>query len=69
MELLKNSLAELTAVVHIAPNQHVEDHINKVVDEWPVPVVLIPGGSPHIKYDAFAVRPLDLSIHLFLSAC
>lgn len=60
MELLKNSIAELTAVVHIAPNQNVEDHINKVVGEWPVPVVLIPGGSPHIKYDSFAASRVAL---------
>lgn len=58
MELLKSSFSDLTAVIHVAPNRHVEDYISKVVDEWPVPVVLIPGEISRLKYDAFAVRHL-----------
>lgn len=60
MELLKSSFTELTAVIHVAPNRHVEEYISKVVDEWPVPVVLIPGETSRLKYDAFAVRHPNL---------
>ncbi|XP_074358325.1 putative lipid-A-disaccharide synthase, mitochondrial isoform X1 [Apium graveolens] len=60
MELLKSSFPELTAVIHVAPNRHVEDYISKVVDEWPVPVVLIPGEISRLKYDAFAASRVAL---------
>lgn len=60
MELLKSSITELTAVIHVAPNRHVEDYISKVVDEWPVPVVLIPGEISRLKYDAFAASRVAL---------
>ncbi|KAL8119295.1 hypothetical protein AgCh_016722 [Apium graveolens] len=53
-ELRKSSYSELTAVIHVAPNRHMEDYISKVVDEWPVPVVLIPGEISSLKYNAFA---------------
>ncbi|KAL8099770.1 hypothetical protein AgCh_032140 [Apium graveolens] len=56
MELLKSSYFELTTVIHVAPNRHVKDYISKVVDKWPVPVVLIPGEISSLKYDAFSVK-------------
>ncbi|KAK3022004.1 hypothetical protein RJ639_045165 [Escallonia herrerae] len=60
MELLKNSFPDLTAVIHVAPNQHVEDYISKAVNDWPVSVILVPGGSSRIKYDAYAVSKVAL---------
>lgn len=57
MELLKESFPELMSVIHVAPNQHVEKYITEVVHKWPVPVLLLPGGSPKLKYDAFSVSP------------
>ncbi|CAK9141527.1 unnamed protein product [Ilex paraguariensis] len=65
MELLKDSFSELTTVVHVAPNRHVEEYVSKAVREWPVSVVLIPGGSPQLKYDAYSVsdkEPLHLGV-------
>ncbi|CAK9161120.1 unnamed protein product [Ilex paraguariensis] len=64
MELLKDSFSELTTVVHVAPNRHVEEYVSKAVREWPVSVVLIPGGSPQLKYDAYSVRPHS---HFFMA--
>lgn len=54
MELLKDSFPELMSVIHVAPNQHVEKYITGIVHKWPVPAILIPGGLPHLKYDAFS---------------
>lgn len=56
MELLKESFPELVTVIHIASNQHVENYITGAVHKWPVPVILVPGGSPRLKYDALSVR-------------
>ncbi|XP_041008947.1 probable lipid-A-disaccharide synthase, mitochondrial isoform X1 [Juglans microcarpa x Juglans regia] len=60
MELLKESIPELMSVIHVAPNQHVEKYITEVVHKWPVPVLLLPGGSPKLKYDAFSASRVAL---------
>lgn len=60
MELLKNAFSELTAVIHVAPNTHVEEYISKAVHEWPVSVVLVPGGSPCMRYNSFSASRLAL---------
>ncbi|WOH05783.1 hypothetical protein DCAR_0625204 [Daucus carota subsp. sativus] len=60
MEILKSSFTKLTAVIHVAPNRNVEDYIRKVVDEWSIPVVLIPGEISRVKYDAFAASRVAL---------
>lgn len=62
MELLKVSFPELMSVIHVAPNQHVEKYITGIVHKWPVPALLLPGGLPHLKYDAFSVSPLLLCL-------
>lgn len=62
LELLKDSFPELTVAIHVAPNKHVEEYISDTVHEWPVPVVLISGGSPCMKYNAFSVS-LQSSLH------
>ncbi|PPS18045.1 hypothetical protein E1A91_A07G212800v1 [Gossypium mustelinum] len=53
MKLLKDSFPELVTVIHVAPNQLVDNYIAKAVHKWPVPAILIPGGTPQLKYDAF----------------
>jgi hypothetical protein len=66
MELLKDNVPQLMTAIHVAPNQHVENFIGGAVHKWPVPVVLIPGGTTHMRYDAFSVRPvvpLDFHLH------
>ncbi|KAM7492383.1 hypothetical protein LguiA_035304 [Lonicera macranthoides] len=60
MEILKDSFSELTTVVHVAPNQHVEDYISRIVDMWPTSVILIPGGSSRTKYDAYVASRVAL---------
>ncbi|KAJ9176840.1 hypothetical protein P3X46_012112 [Hevea brasiliensis] len=60
MEQLKDSFLELINVIHIAPNQDVENYIRSFVNKWPVPVILIPGGQPHTKYDAFSASSVAL---------
>ncbi|KAA3459198.1 putative lipid-A-disaccharide synthase, mitochondrial [Gossypium australe] len=57
MKLLKDSFLELVTVIHVAPNQRVDKYIAKAVHKWPVPAILIPGGTPQLKYDAFNVSP------------
>lgn len=57
MELLKKSFPELLTIIHVAPNQHVENYIHGVTKKWNVSAILIPGGYPRLKYDAFSVSP------------
>ncbi|XP_056693372.1 probable lipid-A-disaccharide synthase, mitochondrial isoform X2 [Spinacia oleracea] len=54
MELLKGSFPDLRAVMLVASNEHVENYISRLIDHWPVPVILIPGSSLGQKYDAFS---------------
>ncbi|KAE9611114.1 putative lipid-A-disaccharide synthase [Lupinus albus] len=58
-ELLKDTFPNLMTVIHVAPNEHVEKFIAGAVHRWPVPVVLIPGGSTQLRYDAFSVSTID----------
>ncbi|XWS47369.1 hypothetical protein CRYUN_Cryun14cG0146600 [Craigia yunnanensis] len=53
MKLLKDSFPELVTVIHVAPNQLVGNYIARAIHKWPVPTILIPGGTPQLKYDAF----------------
>lgn len=55
VELLKGSFPELRVLMNVACNQHVENYISRVVHHWPVPVILIPGNSTDLRYDAFNV--------------
>lgn len=65
MELLKDNVPQLMTIIHVAPNEHVENFIADAVHRWPVPVVLIPGGTTHMRYDAFSVCPIvSLNFHL-----
>lgn len=65
MELLKDAVPQLMTVIHVSPNKHVESFIAGALQRWPVPVVLIPGGTTRLRYDAFSVRPIiPLDFHL-----
>jgi len=65
MELLKDNVPQLMTVIHVAPNEDVENFIAGAVQRWPVPAVLIPGGTTRLRYDAFSVRPIfPLDFHL-----
>lgn len=59
MRLLKGSFPELATVIHVAPNQHVKNYVTGITNKWPVPAILIPGGSLHQKYDAFSVSEIN----------
>ncbi|PIN20239.1 Lipid-A-disaccharide synthase [Handroanthus impetiginosus] len=60
MKLLKDAVSELTAVIHVAPNKHVEEYISNAVSDWPVSVILVPGGSPCTKYNSFSASRVAL---------
>lgn len=60
MELLKGSFSDLRTVMLVASNKHVEDYVGRLIDHWPVPVILVPGSSTELKYDAFSVRIYNL---------
>ncbi|KAK8505938.1 hypothetical protein V6N12_074001 [Hibiscus sabdariffa] len=55
MKLLKDSFHELITVITVAPNRLVDNYIARAIDTWPVPAILVPGGTQHLKlkYDAF----------------
>ncbi|KAK3404418.1 hypothetical protein EUGRSUZ_K00731 [Eucalyptus grandis] len=54
VKMLKSSISELLTVVHVASNQHVEDYVDGFVQNWPVPVILVPGGETQPKYEALS---------------
>ncbi|KAL6494291.1 hypothetical protein OROGR_031091 [Orobanche gracilis] len=56
MELLKDVFPELTVVIHVAPNKHVEEYIRNAVRRWPVSAILVPGGSACMKYNSFSAN-------------
>ncbi|XP_010557683.1 PREDICTED: probable lipid-A-disaccharide synthase, mitochondrial [Tarenaya hassleriana] len=61
MELLKgSSFPKLVTLIHVASNSHVERYIGEFLRDWPVPVILVPGGSTKLKYDAFSVSQAAL---------
>lgn len=60
MEHLKDSFSALVTVIHVASNLHVQSYISKALHEWPVPFILIPGGSQNLKYDAFSASQAAL---------
>ncbi|XP_076902366.1 putative lipid-A-disaccharide synthase, mitochondrial isoform X1 [Bidens hawaiensis] len=60
IDLIKDSVKDPTTVIHMAPNQHVENYIQKAVNEWAVPVVMVPGGSLRAKYNAFTASTIAL---------
>lgn len=55
MEQIKDSLTELSIVIPIAPNPHVETYIEKEIRSWSLSdsAILISGASLDQKYDAF----------------
>ncbi|TKY68647.1 lipid-A-disaccharide synthase [Spatholobus suberectus] len=60
VELMKDMIPQLMTVIHVAPNEHVENFITGAVHRWPVPVVLIPGGTTQLRYDAFSASRVAL---------
>lgn len=62
---MKDMFPQLMTVIHVAPNEHVKSFIAGAVHRWPVPVVLIPGGTTQSRYHAFSVRPfVPQDLHL-----
>lgn len=61
MGLLKELLPDLTTVIPVARNQHVESYVDSAIGSWPVPNILIPGGLPLDKYKAFSASAAALS--------
>lgn len=59
VKLLRESIPKLLPVIHVAPNQYVENYTDGAVQGWPMPVILIPGGKTQLKYDAFSVSPFS----------
>ncbi|XP_061362726.1 probable lipid-A-disaccharide synthase, mitochondrial [Gastrolobium bilobum] len=60
VELLKETVPQLMTIIHVAPNEHVENFIANAVHRWPVPAVLIQGGATQLRYDAFSASRVAL---------
>lgn len=60
LKLLGDVYPELTAVIHVAPNKHVEEYISNAIREWPTSFVLLRGGSAFMKYDSFSASKVAL---------
>ncbi|XP_039145826.1 LOW QUALITY PROTEIN: probable lipid-A-disaccharide synthase, mitochondrial [Dioscorea cayenensis subsp. rotundata] len=54
VEQLKDTFTDLSTIIPLAPNRQVETYINREIQSWPVPNVLISGSSLSKKYDAFS---------------
>ncbi|XP_010252592.1 PREDICTED: probable lipid-A-disaccharide synthase, mitochondrial [Nelumbo nucifera] len=61
IKLLKGSFPELTTVIPVAPNCHVENYISRAIQTWSVPTILIPGESQQLRYDAFSASRVALT--------
>lgn len=57
VEQIKDALTELSIVIPIAPNPHVESYIKKKIRSWSLSgsAILISGASIDQKYDVFRV--------------
>ncbi|KAL9671589.1 hypothetical protein QQ045_009159 [Rhodiola kirilowii] len=60
LEIIKDQHSEVTTVIHVAPNVDVEKYLHQIANEWPSSVLLIPGGSTDLKYDAFSASNVAL---------
>ncbi|KAI4378257.1 hypothetical protein MLD38_015760 [Melastoma candidum] len=60
INMLKHAFPELLTVIHVAPNKHVESHIDVVMKDWPVSFFLISGENTMLKYDAFQASQVAL---------
>ncbi|BAT89137.1 hypothetical protein VIGAN_06001600 [Vigna angularis var. angularis] len=60
VELMKDTVPHLMTVIHVAPNEHVENFIAGAIHGWPVPVILISGGTTQLRYDAFSASRVAL---------
>ncbi|XP_073011242.1 probable lipid-A-disaccharide synthase, mitochondrial isoform X1 [Typha latifolia] len=54
VEQLEDLSVELSVVIPVAPNHHVESFIGKAIQSWPRSAVIIPGESLDKKYAAFS---------------
>lgn len=54
MESLKSSFTGLSAIIPVAPHQHVASHIEREIRSWSLSATLIPGMSLQQRYDAFS---------------
>ncbi|KAI0512379.1 hypothetical protein KFK09_013018 [Dendrobium nobile] len=60
MELLNGSFTGLSAIILVAPHQHVASHIERVIRSWSLSATLIPGVSLQQRYDAFSASSAAL---------
>ncbi|KAJ0986765.1 hypothetical protein J5N97_005121 [Dioscorea zingiberensis] len=60
VERLKDTFADLSTIIPIAPNHQVEMYINSEVQTWPVSNILVSGSSLSKKYDAFSASSAAL---------
>ncbi|KAK6919288.1 Glycosyl transferase, family 19 [Dillenia turbinata] len=60
VKLLRESFLDLMTVIHVPSNHDVEDYVDSVLHKWPVPAVLVPGGSTDLKYEAFSASRVAL---------
>ncbi|XP_008788104.1 probable lipid-A-disaccharide synthase, mitochondrial isoform X2 [Phoenix dactylifera] len=60
VQLLKDSFADLSIIIPVAPNRDVEAYINREVQSWSLSAVLISGASLDKKYNAFSASSAAL---------
>ncbi|RZS22002.1 hypothetical protein BHM03_00054714, partial [Ensete ventricosum] len=60
IELLKNSFAEPSIFIPVAPNSHVEDFVSRTIQSSSLSAILVPGASLDQKYDAFSASTAAL---------
>ncbi|XP_058114969.1 probable lipid-A-disaccharide synthase, mitochondrial isoform X2 [Magnolia sinica] len=53
VKLLKDPFPKVTTVIPVAPNQHVESYIDRTIQTWDIPTILISGRLQDLKFDAF----------------
>lgn len=56
----QDSFPDIITTILVAPNQHVESFISQAALDWPASLILVPGGSPQMKYNSFSASDVAL---------
>ncbi|KAG6472036.1 hypothetical protein ZIOFF_069491 [Zingiber officinale] len=60
IEIIRNSFSELSVIILVAPNNHVKDLVDKIIQSSSLPAILVPGASLDQKYEAFSASTAAL---------
>ncbi|XP_074578859.1 putative lipid-A-disaccharide synthase, mitochondrial isoform X2 [Curcuma longa] len=60
IEIIRNSFPDLSVIILVAPNDHVKDFVDKIIQSSSLSAILVPGASLDQKYEAFSASTAAL---------